>query len=524
MPARAGDGHVPVPAAPFPAVAYIRVSTAREQMISPELQRAAIEDRARRDGAMIGEWIEELDESGRGFGRKGVQRAIRLVRDGAAAAVYVWKYSRFGRNAALVAQYVGEMEAIGGRLVSATEDVDASTAAGRFARGMLWQVDEFYSNVAGEQWQEAHARRRRDGLPHNGNPRFGYAYHRAATARRPCPQGCAAGECADGYVPDPATAGAARRAYEAYNGGTSVLKVAVELNRRGLAAVSGKPWDQRTLRRYMDSGFCAGLLRVHDPACEHPVRECPRRVLIPGAHEPLITPGTWQEYLRQRKARASLPPRAESPVYPLAGLVRCGKCGQPMHAHPMTYRGVRYPGYMYHCSRYAKSRGCAGSWMARRRLEQAVRGWLAAVAGDIETTAAVPRHRGASAAAEADRRRLAAAAKRAEEDLARLTVLLASEVISAEAYRLARDRIAGRRAQIGAALEAAAVAAALPSGPPPAAVTWGLARNWDVLPVTTRQQALRALISRVEVESYGKSVPAKVTVFALWGDVHVLSL
>ncbi|SRR6266704_6067036 len=177
MPSRAEDGNSPVPAVPIPAVAYVRVSTAREQMISPELQKAAIEDAARRDGAVIaaGHWIVELDESGRGFGRKGVQQAIRLMREGVVQRCYVWKYSRFGRNATLSGQFCAEMEAVAGprALVSATEDVSHGTAAGKFARGVLWQVDEFYSNVVGENWMEAHARRRRDGLPHNGNPRFG---------------------------------------------------------------------------------------------------------------------------------------------------------------------------------------------------------------------------------------------------------------------------------------------------------------------------------------------------------------
>ena len=116
------------------------------------------------------EWIEELDVSGRGFGRKGVQRAIGMIRDGAVRRVYVWKYSRFGRNATLVGVHVGEMEAAGGQLVSATEEIDARSAAGKFARGMLWRVDEFVSDNIGEQWKEAHARRRRNGLPHNGTP------------------------------------------------------------------------------------------------------------------------------------------------------------------------------------------------------------------------------------------------------------------------------------------------------------------------------------------------------------------
>src|SRR6185312_2515811 len=314
-----------------PAVGYVRVSMAREEMVAPQLQRAAIEDRCRRDGSYIAEWIEELDVSGREFAREGVQRAIGLVRDGTYRRVYVWKYSRFGRNATYVGVHVGEMEAAGGQLISATEDVDASTAAGKFARGMLWRVDEFYSDVVGENWKEAHAKRRREGLPHNGTPRFGYLYHRATTTRSRCPLGCDIGKCVTGYVPDPVTREHAAGMFTSYTAGTSVLKIAVGLNRLGLLTPAGKAWDQRAVRQYMDSGFAAGFLRVHDPACEHANQKaalaCKRKVLIPGAHEPVIGEPVWAEYQRQRGARRYLPPRVESPVYPLTGLVKCGRCG-----------------------------------------------------------------------------------------------------------------------------------------------------------------------------------------------------
>jgi len=43
------------PREPVTAVGYVRVSTMREEKISPELQRTSIESKAARDGAVIGE-------------------------------------------------------------------------------------------------------------------------------------------------------------------------------------------------------------------------------------------------------------------------------------------------------------------------------------------------------------------------------------------------------------------------------------------------------------------------------------
>jgi len=262
------------PREPLTAIGYVRVSTMREEKISPELQRTAIASKAARDGVTIGEWIEELDISGRGFGRRGVQRAIGLVEAGQASAIYVWKFSRFGRNVKGVVLNNARIEEAGGRLVSATEDVDAGTAVGRLSRGVIWHLDEFQSDIIGEQWKETHARRRASGLPHQGQPRFGYVYHRATAGERVCPQGCKPGRCTTGYMPDVETAREVAWMYAAYNTGTSVLKIAVDLNSRGLRAPGrgqyaggGHVWDQRGVRRFMDSGFAVGLLRVHDPGC-----------------------------------------------------------------------------------------------------------------------------------------------------------------------------------------------------------------------------------------------------------------
>jgi len=518
--------HSPVPAAPIPAVAYIRVSTAREEMVSPELQRAAIEAKVRQDGVVITEWIKELDISGRGFGRAGVQRAIKLVRDGVVRRVYVWKYSRFGRNATYVGVNVSAMEEAGGRgaLVSATEHVDPSTAVGKFTRGMLWQIDEFQSNAIGEQWQEAHARRHRNGLPHSGAPRFGYLYHRPTVGPFRCPQGCEAGsrDCEAGYQPDPATRDACAWMWEAYNSGWSVLKIAVDLNRRGFQTVSGKSWDQRTVRRYMDSGFAAGMLRMHDPACDcgKPATSCRRKTLTRGAHPPLVDEATWQEYQRQRKARQSLAPRVETPVYPLSGLMRCSACGGPMNTHPRTdRRGVYHAGYLYQCAVYIRSRGCKGSWIARHRAEDVVLAWLHLVAGD----AAVQKGAGRKLtqvrdAAEVRRRRLAGEAQDLDQALTNLTVQLARKIIEPDEYAAARDQLRARRAEVGATLEELAATAAR-SEEPPLEIAAALCEKWDILPAHSKRPMLARIIDRIEVTSLGRG-KAKIAIASAWGEVY----
>jgi DNA invertase Pin-like site-specific DNA recombinase len=140
----------------IPAIGYIRVSTWFEEKISDELQKAAIEDAARRRGRTIVKWIPDLDATGRNFKRR-IMEAISAVETGSfegANEIWVWKYSRFGRNRHGVAINLARVEQAGGHLISATEEIDATTATGRFTRGMLFELAAFESDRIGEQWRE----------------------------------------------------------------------------------------------------------------------------------------------------------------------------------------------------------------------------------------------------------------------------------------------------------------------------------------------------------------------------------
>lgn len=515
-----GRGHEPRPAGLSPAIGYIRVSMAREEMISPELQRAAIEPAAARDGYYIAKWIEELDITGRHFGRKGVQAAIGLVEDGTYRRVYVWRFSRFGRNARLVAMNNARIEEAGGELRSATEAFDASTAIGRFSRGMVWQIDELQSDLIGDSWRDAHANRRKNGLPHDGKPRLGYLYHRPSTAERLCPQGCRIGECTLGYVIDPATSAIPEEMYRRYVAGGSYYKIARWLNGKGITTTRGHQWNVRNVRRFLDTGFAAGLLQVHNEVCTcKKPHDCSNKTYVDGAHEAIIPAQVWEEYRRQRKRRRKLAPRVENPVYPLAGLVRCGRCDGPMNAQGMMHRGTYKPGYMYHCSRYSRGLPCDGAWIVRPRLEKRILDWVGKVAAaDVEEQAAIVAARlEAKSTLDADRERLKGEAKRCMGELTALTVNLAKGIVPEPAYVAARDEIQARLDAVNEALEELDEAVAGETTEPPVAVAQGLVAEWLTLTPEDRQRMMARLIQHVTVTSHGNSRQT-LQVLTTWGE------
>ncbi|MGP3965700.1 recombinase family protein [Nonomuraea sp. 3N208] len=319
-----------------PAVGYIRVSMLREEQISPAIQRDAIERAAARLGYYIARWIEDLDVSGRTFQRK-IMDAIADVEKGAATAILVWKYSRFGRNRTGNQLNLARVESAAGQLISATEEVDARTAVGKLTRGMLMELAAFESDRAGEQWAEAFQNRLARGLPPLGGDYFGYV--RRGRQPHPLYHDRTIANPADGperYEPDVenGTAEILAECYQRWLEIRSHYKLAQWLNRRGIRTAGGAEWGESELAWMLDRGFGAGFISVHDPSCRcGKAPSCRKRVLHPGAHQPVISRETWDAYMAARKegAQDRRRQRRNAP-HIFSGFIICGHCRGGMHA------------------------------------------------------------------------------------------------------------------------------------------------------------------------------------------------
>ena len=374
-------------AGPVLVGAYIRVSTAREEMISPELQLRDVDAYVARMNATSGrtwrvvEVVQDLDISGRSFAREGIQRLLQMVRNGEITVIVTYRYDRFGRNLEQALTHLAEVEQLGGQVISATEPFDCSTAIGNFMRSQTLGMAEMQSRQIGEGWKRVHQHRVDKGLPTNGRERFGYLSHRTTQLRsdgalRVCPQGCAPGGCTTGFVPDPETGPVLRYLYEAYIHGLGFQAVAHEMNAQQQptpgkvwASRSGKQdridrfaaatWTANTVIDLVDTGFAAGLI-AHNGTW------------LPGAHEPLITTEQWEAYQQRRDSQRQVPTKARSPRWSLAGLAKCGECGGRIYCS-RTNRGEQYALY---CGNYRTSGTCRGVHRTRAAVEAAVETWL----------------------------------------------------------------------------------------------------------------------------------------------------
>jgi hypothetical protein len=176
--------------------------------------------------------------------------------------------------------------------------------------------------------------------------------------------------------------------YERYTAGEPTRSILRWLNDAGITTIAGGQWTNDSLIRVLASGFAAGLLHIHDPACNSggsrcDVPRCARRVYIKGAHEPVITPEQWDAFRAHQEVRRQTPARLRDPAYPLSGLLFCRTT-----EHRLT-GSKDAGGAAYRCLRKAEGHDCPGAFVRAATAEQVVLEWLAQWAADIEAAAAV---------------------------------------------------------------------------------------------------------------------------------------
>ena len=470
-----------VPAIAPRAIAYVRVSKERDDMISPELQLTAIKDHCHRHGYELTDVIEDLDMSGRFWKRRHMEQAVAMIEQRQAEVIVVWKQSRVSRNRLDWNIAVDRIESAGGRLESATEPIDTSTSSGRLARGMLAEIAAFEAERAGEQWKETHRRRLAKGIPATGKARFGYT------------------NTPDGFVINEDEAEIAREGIRRYLSGHGNVRIAAFFKAAGAGPATG-----RGVVTWLDAGFYAGLLNYHDPNCPtpHPTyipKSCPNRITRPGAHEPLIDKGTWEQVRAARKQR-SRPGSGRKAKSPYTGVACCTSCGSGMGRRRHSNGHVQMV-----CGNSDCDAPCS---VSESRVDALVLDWLRGVSPLVQGGSSAS-HAATVALAE----RLERQAADADKALAQLTVDFARRTIPEGAYLVARDQLTADRdanAREAAELRARTVDKSLEKK--------ALLEAWDELDVLGKNRVLKTLC-RVEVtRNEVLRGPAHIRLVPLWDE------
>lgn len=461
----------PVPDTPPRAVLYLRQSVSRDDSISLELQEAAGRAYCTQKGYQVVGVEADPGISGRTWKRPAVTRVMAMVEDGQADVIVLWKWSRLSRSRRDWAIAADRVDVAGGRIESATEAVDISTATGRLARGMLVEFAAFESDRMGDVWKEVQASRVAAGKTPSGLPKWGYVWNRDEQI----------------HEVDPVAGPALAEAYERYVAGVSFTTIASDLNRARIPTLKGNLWSATSIRRVMDAGFAAGFIPW-------------RGDLHPGRHEPLITADLWQAYRDARARRHYIPPKAKVSRFLLTGLLRCGGCGGSMAGNTGNGRGDAY-----RCVA-RKTRGpaaCDVTSVQVAIVEGRLLAWLRTVADEVDAASLI--------AAEASVRRLSAEAEvarlgqeltRLDQAMRRLTVQVAEGLVPEAAYAGAWADLQEKYVSVQMRMEAQArlTREALLDH---RAVAAGLLGEWDELELAVKRELVASLVTSVRATSGG---------------------
>lgn len=451
---------------------YVRVSAVMgrtdERFLSPDIQQEAIERaRGRGPSSRVVEVWQDIDVSTARVAldrRPGLQAALTAAREGRIDRLWFLVLDRFDRDTGALRVF-DEIAALGVELWTENGRIDVETPEGYLSTTMQLAIARYQRDRIGKAWKQTHLHRIERGLSHSGKARWGYQYDKAQRL----------------HVPDPETGPVLTKLYRRYVAGETVYALVRWLNERGYSTTEGKPWSDRSLRRMLDSGFAAGILHFNGQE-------------YPGVHEPLIDADLWAAFCAARDGRRRSV-NTERSQYLLSGMVRCS-CGSSMTAG--QYGARREP--KYRCKAAKEQGRHTGGYVMAHYVEGAVVAWLEEVAADVDAAIDLS----LAAASKASRRKddggqLEREVATLDEQLVKLTVDLASGLVPEAAYLAARDVIAGKRDAKAARLEEIRRQAATPRSDRPQAAAAALLRDWDLLGVAQRREALRRLVARVVV-------------------------
>lgn len=520
----------------IPLIGYIRVSTAREDMISPEIQADHIDRLGKSIGGRIVWWVVDLDKSGQTLARRQISAVIDRIADGTAPegakTVAVWKFSRWGRNEADNSLNLARLEDIAkGELLSATEQVDAHTAIGRFTRGMLMGLSVLEGDLIGENWKDAQAYRMKKGLPHDGSPRWGYI-RRGRIQVAPGVWITDPDHPDEAYDLNPEYRPHYRRALIDAADGRSGHHIVRWLNRGGVPTPAGRvgAWGHSTLWGVLDSGFGAGLIRVHDPDCSTcPKRKrvrgkrCPNMLWVEGSQEHVFDTDeerdqVWDRYKRRRRATPSTPPRSQEAAYDMTSVILCGWSGHRMTSHAYTTKQGEAR-LRWRCPATDDGACPHPNSIADHVILPAVVGLLGREAARLSEVSEEAGAHEVEAAPRRPRRErvqeLQETIRQAQVALDRASGQVARGIIPEGSYVRMRDELGREEEAARAELQELL---AEPEEPEPAdyvPVIRDLLGEWDTLPVWSRNKILKGL---VEVHVWRESRTAGYAVVrTVWG-------
>lgn len=324
---------------------YVRVSTDKQEELSPDSQEKLIKDYAKKNNIVILKIFYEIGVSGRSADKRpAFQEMIASAKskDHPVDAILVWKFSRFARNQEESIVYKSLLKKQNNvDVISVSEPLIDGPFGSLIERIIEW-MDEYYSiRLSGEVFR---------GMKENAM--------RGAFQARP-PLGYKIVEHGKPPVIIPEEADVVRMIFDKYvNCSMSFFDIARHLNKLGLKTSHGKAFERRSVEYIIQNPIYCGLIRWNRTEnATNNIKDKDEWIIVDGEHEAIISKELFNQ--AQERFRITYKPTGTRPSstykHWLSGLLKCPDCGRTLTANTLYRRnGVAYS--YFSCYGYNKGK------------------------------------------------------------------------------------------------------------------------------------------------------------------------
>lgn len=296
--------------------AYIRVSTDKQEELSPDAQKRLILEYAKKNNIIISSediYIENGISGRKAMKRPAFQEMIARAKskEHPFDMILVWKYSRFARNQEESIVYKSMLKRDNVDVVSISEPMIDGPFGSLIERIIEW-MDEYYSiRLSGEVMRGMTEKAMRGG--YQATAPFGYT------------------TIGNGNPPavNEEQAKIVRHIYTSFLEGKTYNNIARQLNELGIRTINGNPFEARTVKYILENPFYYGKIRWNYTKRGRELKDPDDWIITDGKHKALVSETEWMA-AQERIKSINLPFKrrdVSACKHWLSGILKCSSCG-----------------------------------------------------------------------------------------------------------------------------------------------------------------------------------------------------
>lgn len=294
------------------AALYIRVSDEEQvrEGYSIEAQKTLLLKRAQQLEYDVHDIYIDDGYSAKDMKRPALQRMLKDVETGAFQVVLFWRLDRFTRKSKDFQKMMETLGKYNAGIKSATENIDTTTAFGRFSLELTVSLAQLERETTAERVRFVMEDRHLKGIRQGAVAPYGY-------------------DLVDGkLIINPIEAEVVKRIFSMYQQNDSFRVIAKKLNAEGVPKGEGSLWAEHTVHYIITNPIYCGKLRWNYR--KQSGRKTGNEIIVDGSHEPIISEEEFEFVQQMRDMRRRLGKKSTS-TYAFTGVLRCGRCGYSMY-------------------------------------------------------------------------------------------------------------------------------------------------------------------------------------------------